>query len=257
MLVLRLTGLTGRRGRSEAHKAAQGLAGDERRRCPRSSLAFTAMLLLAGCATTPPSSFYTLTPLPAAAGSAGDVSSGDIAVGLGPVSFPLFLDRPQIVTRDGANRLVVDEFHRWGGSVQDDFLRVWGENLAYLLGGSRVALFPSESRMALDYRVPAEVLAFEGTADGKAVLKVRWSVTDDRLRSSYTAREDTYRCPFRVAGADGAVTEQRRYAAVVAALSDCLGELSRDVAAVLAGLSKPQPASAESAAVAPGPQPPR
>lgn len=256
MLVLRLKCLTGRRDRPEVDSAGQGLAVDKHRRM-RGSLAFTALLLLAGCATTPPSSFYTLTPLPAAAGSAGDVSGGDIAVGLGPVSFPQFLDRPQIVTRDGANRLVVDEFHRWGGTVQDDFLRVWGENLAYLLGSSRVALFPSESRMVLDYRVPAEVLAFEGTADGNAVLKVRWSVTGDRLRRSYTAREDAYRCPFRVAGADGAVTGQRRYAAVVAALSDCLGDFSRDVAGVLAGLSKPQPASAETDAVALGQQPPR
>lgn len=215
-------------------------------------VAAALVLVLAGCATTPPSSFYTLTPLPAAAGSAGDVSNGDIAVGLGPVSFPQFLDRPQIVTRDGANRLVVDEFHRWGGTVQDDFLRVWGENLAYLLDSSRVALFPSESRMTPDYRLPAQVLSFEGAADGNAVLKVRWSVTDERLRRSYIAREDAYRCPFRVAAATtDAANQQARYAAVVAALSECLGTFSRDVAAVLEGLSKPRPASAETAAATP------
>ncbi|WP_242475374.1 PqiC family protein [Thiohalocapsa halophila] len=247
MLVLRLKGLTGRLDRSEADGSAHGLAGGRRRRFLRWSLAFTAMLLLAGCATTPPSSFYTLTPLPQAAGRAGDLGAGSIAVGLGPVTFPQFLDRPQIVTRDGANRLVVDEFHRWGGTVQDDFLRVWGENLAYLLGGSRVALFPSESRMPLDYRVLAQVLAFEGAADGNAVLRVRWSVTDDRQRRTFAARENVYRCPYRVGGGDDRATADIRYAAVVAALSECLGDFSRDVAEVLGGLPEPQPPAADAA----------
>lgn len=222
-------------------------------------LGVAAVLLVAGCASTPPSAFYTLTPLPEASGLAGDRGGGGIAVGLGPVSFPQFLDRPQIVTRDGANRLVVNEFHRWGGTVQDDFLRVWGENLAYLLGSSRVALFPSESRMTLDYRVPAEVLAFEGAADGSAVLRVRWSVTDDRLRRSFAAREDAYRCPIRATTAaptgGGPASDDVRYAAVVAALSDCLGDFSRDVAAVLGGLPKPQPPPSEPAIAPVPPQP--
>jgi hypothetical protein len=256
MLVLSL----GRRNRA-------GVGGQDGRRVPgrcfrrsRSMrlLAVAAVLLVAGCASTPPSAFYTLTPLPEASGRAGDLGGSGIAVGLGPVSFPQFLDRPQIVTRDGANRLVVNEFHRWGGTVQDDFLRVWGENLAYLLGSSRVALFPSESRMTLDYRVPAEVLAFEGAADGSAVLRVRWSVTDDRLRQSFAAREDAYRCPIRATAATGAspAADDARYAAVVAALSDCLGDFSRDVAAVLGGLPKPQPLPPPGPAIAPVPPQP-
>jgi uncharacterized lipoprotein YmbA len=213
------------------------------------------MLLSAGCASTPPSTFYTLTPLPQAAAQSGNLAGGDVAVGLGPVVFPQFLDRPQIVTRDGANRLVVDEFHRWGGTVQDDFLRVWGENLAYLLGSSRVALFPAESRMTLDFRVPAEVLAFEGLADGDAVLKVRWSVMDDRLRRSLTAREDAYRCPIQGAtiGGNAQADTAARNAAVVAAMSRCLGDFSRDVAAVLRALPKPEPPQPPAASVVPAP----
>lgn len=245
-------------GRRARHRRGGRLT---RTRAPVLGLGLAAALLLAGCASTPPSSFYTLTPLPQAAGRGGELAAGSIAVGLGPVSFPQFLDRPQIVTRDGSNRLIVNEFHRWGGTVQDDFLRVWGENLAYLLGTSRVALFPSESRLALDYRVPAEVLAFEGTADGDAVLRVRWSVTDDRLRQRFAAREDGYRCPIAggaAAGAGDPAAAAVRYPAVVAALSDCLGDFSRDVAAVLGGLPKPQPPAASAAPTrAPAPTPAR
>ncbi len=237
---------------------AVGADHGPRRRCGAWPPALAAVLLLAGCASTPPSSFYTLTPLPDATVRRGDVAAGGIAVGLGPVTFPQFLDRPQIVTRDGANRLVVNEFRRWGGSVQDDFLRVWSENLAYLLGTSRVALFPSESRMALDYRVPAEVLAFEGAADGVAALRVRWSVMDDRLRRSYTSREDAYRCPIVDVGtaAEAGSDVDARYTALVSALSACLGEFSRDVAAVLGGLPAPEPPVPPGAVAPLSPPPP-
>jgi uncharacterized lipoprotein YmbA len=234
-------------GRTAAAAADAQRRGGHRRGCsrPRAGVVYGMLLVmaLAGCAGTPPSTFYTLTPIPEAAGRAGDIAGGDIAVGLGPVVFPQFLDRPQIVTRGGTNRLVVDEFHRWGGTVQDDFLRVWGENLAYLLGTSRVALFPTESRTVLDFRVPAEVVAFEGAADGVAVLKVRWSVMDDRLRRTFTAREDVYRCPIGGAGVGGDTPADiaARNAAVVAAMSRCLGDFSRDVAVVLGTLPKPAP----------------
>ncbi len=207
-----------------------------------------AALILVGCASTPPSHFYTLTPIPDAVGRAGTIATDGIAVGLGPVTFPQFLDRPQLVTRDGTNQLTVDEFHRWGGTVQDDFLRVWGENLSALLGTSRVALFPSESRMPLDFRVLAEVIAFEGTAQSEAVLKVRWTVTDERRTRSFVAREDAYRCPITPsptvgagAGRDAGAAATARNAAIVAAMSRCLGDFSRDVAAVLGTLPKPKP----------------
>jgi uncharacterized lipoprotein YmbA len=207
------------------------------------SLAVALLLLTLGCASTPPSSFYTLAPIAQARSGSGGIAGGGLAVGLGPVVFPQFLDRPQLVLRDGANQLNVDEFHRWGGTVQDDFLRVWGENTAYLLGTSRLALFPSESRMPLDFRVLAEVLAFEGSIGGDAVLRVRWSVMDERLRWTYVAREDAYHCPIDVTATNTSEQAQAaaRNAAVVAAMSRCLGDFSGDVAAVLRSLPKPQP----------------
>ncbi|MBS1201851.1 MAG: hypothetical protein H6R22_360, partial [Chromatiaceae bacterium] len=120
------------------------------RACGRLGLVLGLGIL--GCASSPPSSFYTLSPLPAAQGRAS-LADGAIGIGLGPVTFPVFLDRPQIVTRDPANRLALDEFHRWGGTLQDDFLRVWSENLSHLVGTSRIVIFPSEVRYPLDFRV--------------------------------------------------------------------------------------------------------
>ena len=207
------------------------------------------LLGAAGCATSPPSRFYTLTPLPEADRGGSDIAGGTLAIGIGPVVFPQFLDRPQLVVRGGSNQLTLEEFNRWGGTVQDDFLRVWGENLAHLLDTSRIIIFPSESRLPLDFRITAEVVSFEGRPAGDAVLKVRWAVMDERLQRALASREDVYRCPIARAGttaadggtgtsADVGLTGQASEA-IVAAMSDCLGRFSRDVASVVRALPIP------------------
>ena len=188
-------------------------------------------LALAACASTPPSSFYTLTAL-ATEQDEAVLRGGNIAVGLGPVTFPVFLDRPQIVSRASGNRLNVDEYNRWGGTLQDDFLRVWSENLALLLGTSRLLVFPSEIRYPLDVRVAAEVLAFEGTGDGQALLKVRWVLLDGYSEQVVAVRETSYRRPW---------SGMRDSEALIAALSETLAAFSRDVASEVRALPRPQP----------------
>lgn len=220
-------------------------------------LAPLLLSLLSACASSPPSRFYTLTPLPESQGQDAEIIGGKLAVGIGPVVFPQFLDRPQLVVRDGTNRLDLEEFNRWGGSLQDDFLRVWGENLSYLLNTSRILIFPSESRMPLDFRITAEVVSFEARQAGDAVLKVRWAVMDPRLEQALASRDDLYRCPVKpIPTLTGGRPESEPQSnpivlltpesgfdseAVVAAMSHCLGRFSRDVAEVVKGLPKPAP----------------
>jgi uncharacterized protein len=193
-------------------------------------------LAVAGCANSPPSTFYALSPLPAGPGPGG-IAGGAIGIGLGPVTFPTFLDRPQLVSRDTTNRLVVDEFNRWGGTIQDDFLRVWSENLAQLVGTSRIVIFPSEVRYPLDFRITADVLAFEGTPGGEAVLRVRWAILDPGLDHVLAVHENTYRRRLR-APAD--------QSALIAAMSAALGAFSEDVAVAVRALPKPAPPSTPS-----------
>jgi len=80
------------------------------------------------------------------------------ATGIGPVSFPAFLDRPQLVTRGVPTELWMDELNRWVGSLQDDFPRVPGENLGYLLGTSRILTETADVRYPVDFRVAVDFL---------------------------------------------------------------------------------------------------
>jgi len=196
---------------------------------------FLSILALGGCASAP-STFYTLRSTLPAAGSAVAPSDRGLAIGIGPVRFPEFLDRPQVVSRSGTNRLVLDEFHRWGGSLEDDFLRVLGENLGQLLGTSRILVEPAEARFPVDFRVVADVLSFEGTAGGDAVLKVRWGVLNPYMDQALVVRESSYR--HRAASADPE--------AMIAALSKTLASFSRDVAEQLRSLPKTKPLAARS-----------
>jgi hypothetical protein len=189
------------------------------------------MMGLAGCASTPPANFFLLTPMEEAEGRAAALSDKGVRVGIGPVTFPDFLDRPQIVSRAGSNRLELDELNRWGGALQDGFLRTLSENLAHLLGTANILVYPTEVRFPVELRVIGNVLRFEGSADGEAVLKVRWAVFDAYSERPLAMRESVYR--NRVAGKG---TE-----ALVAAMSESLGDFSRDLAGTLKQLPRPRP----------------
>ena len=196
------------------------------------------LIMVTSCASTPPSSFYTLTPLPTAADRAGALTDRGRSVAIGPIDFPDFLDRPQIVSRAGANLLDVDELHRWAGSLQADFLRVLGENLAHLLGTSLVFAVPPGVQFSTDFRVIADVVRFEGTDDRTAVLKVRWAILDAFSEQPLMVRESSYRQRIEGVGQE----------ALVAALSDVIGAFSRELAGTLQRRPTPKPSTVRTAA---------
>ncbi len=188
------------------------------------------LTLLGGCGSSPPSAFYTLTPM--VDETPGEVSARPLAIGLGPFSFPRFLDRPQVVRRQDSNQLVLDEFNRWGGSLDDDFPRVFSENLGRALHTSRIVVFPSELRLPLDFRVTAEVMAFEAGPSDQAMLRVRWAVLEPTTREVLHMRESVYRRSLPPAAS---VSVQ------ITALSATLADFSRDVADELRRLPRSRP----------------
>jgi len=80
------------------------------RSLPR-TLPSVVLLVLSGFAKTPPTRFYVLPVLTGAETAA--LSSGvkpDLTIGVGPVTLPPYLDRPQIVTRASRAKLELGEF---------------------------------------------------------------------------------------------------------------------------------------------------
>lgn len=181
-----------------------------------------ALVLLVGCgAATGPVQFYALSgpePPPQAPGSTNMVDK--IAVGVGPLSIPKMIDRPQIVTRSTGNRLHVEEFHRWGGALNEDILRLLTEQLSGLLESNRVMAHPWADFFEPDYRVYLEFHRFDGRFGESVVLNVTWTVTDARGRKALAVRRS-------VISESLATTD---YESLVSACSAVVSDLAQQIA---------------------------
>jgi uncharacterized protein len=180
-----------------------------------------ALLALSSCANQPPTRFYVLSALPdPAAASQGR----GIAVGIGPVTLPQYLNRPQIVTRVSSNQLAFAEFDQWGGDLNDNVTRALASNLSNLLATDRVSLYPWKFEAPIDHQVTIEVVNFEQDVNGSSVLTAYWSIVDPRSGRVKVMRRASYRDTVVSAGA------ARPYDAIVASMSRNLEALSRDIA---------------------------
>lgn len=175
---------------------------------------------------TPKQSWYTLgAAVPAT--RAPVASRPDLGIAVGPIEFPRYLDRPELVTRDGAHGLSLSNTHRWAGSLRNDFQRVLAEQIARELGTAQVATFPNEPRFAVDYRVQLELLAFEGPLGGPVALRARWVVADGSTGRARVVEESAIEEPCASPSHDD----------LVAALGRAMQRLGADIATRIASLA--------------------
>lgn len=180
------------------------------------------LIALSACSSAPATRYYVLTPIPA--DSAG-AEPRDVAVVVTGVRLPQYLDRSQIVTRGGDNRLQVDDDERWGGNLRQDMTRLLTENLGRLLGSDRVVAAPHTLRMQPDYRVEVEVLRFERNAAGRVQLEAKWWLTRGAGGVPLASPSAViYGAPL----GEGAAFD-----AVVASMSAAYNELARAIAAAI------------------------
>jgi hypothetical protein len=188
------------------------------------ALACVLLLAAAGCSSDP-ARFYTLsaTATPAAQRS-------NVAVAVGPVSVPAALDRPQIVVTSGANQVTFDEFNRWASPLQENVAHVVAENLAAMLGTSRVSLYTQTTDADVDYRVRIEVRSFESVPGKSASLIASWTVRRTKDGKSETGRTSASEAPGDAS-----------YDALAAAHSRALARLSQDIAQAVSSLVRTAP----------------
>jgi len=183
------------------------------------SLLVFALLATSGCSLlrgpqVQPTHFYVLTAL---AQPADTPTRRHLVVGLGPVTLPDYLARPEMVTRVASNQLRFDEYNRWGESLKDNFTRVLASNLDTLLNLDHIVPYPWYSNTPMDCTVVVTVLRFETQPDGDVALYARWGIGDGKGHT-YASRDSELHRP------GGSPME------TAAALSELLADLSRDIA---------------------------
>jgi uncharacterized lipoprotein YmbA len=182
-------------------------------------------VLMAGCGKSPPTRFYSLTAIPAAVERAGG-APGDAgacpSLGIGPVEFPAYLDRSQIVTTGQGTVMHLAEFDQWIEPVRNNFERILMENLSGLVCAGPLVSHPWPEGLRPERQVAIQVRRFDGTLGGQAELRADWSILDaggEVLVWRATTASETAQGPD--------------YAALVAAQSRLVAALARDIAAGL------------------------
>jgi uncharacterized lipoprotein YmbA len=208
----------------------------------RTALAFAAVLwlplALSACGNDQPTRLYVLSAtVPKSEATAPD----GVAIGVGPITLPKYLDRPQMVTGVSSNELAQANLDQWGGDLNDNITRVLAANLSNLLQTDRVSLYPWKDGAPIDYQVSLDVTQFEQDAGGNTVLSAFWSVVG-KDGAVLTMRRSSYKSAGAQPGSQaGAATTSdsgsgRPYDAIAAAMSRDLEALSRDIATAIAGL---------------------
>ncbi len=187
-----------------------------------------ALSATGGCISSnqvPETRFYILNALPPAEPlrqGGGD----DPVLEIASLTLPQYLERPQIVTRPSANRLDIDEFHRWGGNLRKNLSRVMATNLSRLLATPHVLVVPHLSQDPIDYRLQLEVTGFERGPGNTVRLTANWTLID--MRRNKTAL-------VRFSDLSQSVEDPQDMDETVAAMASLLGRLSRQIAeAILA-----------------------
>ena len=186
-----------------------------------------AALPLTACINTPLPDYYVLTPERVAPDAAVNIAVNPaLALGIGPVTIPETVNRPNIVTPLDSNQVDVAEYHRWSEPLIENISRVVVTNVADRLNLSKLYAYPWLGN-PVDYQIRIDVLQMIGTPAQHVSLQVRWEVlTGEKPRQLLLTRITEYN---EAIGAEGYSAMVSAYSRLVAALSD---DISKAVAAI-------------------------
>ena len=180
--------------------------------------------LLSGCGKSAPSRFYILDPVMLDAGQLPRAGGERCTtIGVGPVRIPAYLDRQQMVTRLGPNRLDLADFDKWAEPLEENLSRVCAQNLENELCTKKVAVFPWPSSRDVDFQVVMDILRLDGSLGQQASLHVRWQVLDGQGRLLQAERSHY-----------STSMQAETYEALAQALSSLIQAHSRDIGRAIA-----------------------
>ena len=189
------------------------------------SVVLLAMVVFStGCFRSPSSRFYSLISQQEAEANPS-LSSEGMHLEVASIIFPHYLDDPRIAVRTGVNEVTRDEYERWVEDLSVNFRQALLTDLALELKSSNVFSSDIYSQRRGNQVLQVEVLQFDVSDEGRALLKVRWALGANReALSSAPLVLSEY-----MGTAEDGTSEAR-----VAALSVLIDKLCRDVAGKVA-----------------------
>jgi uncharacterized lipoprotein YmbA len=186
-----------------------------------------AALCGAGCLELPkestPITYWVLGPVAGDASASVQPDGPTRTLVVGPVSLPGYLDRAEVMQREGAHQLRVERFDHWGDSLAEQIPWVLAEDLMILSPGMIAEPYPPFGGGSADLQLVVTVLGFEVDADGDVQLLADWKLGRPGDQAALAHRV------ARLTESAG----DRSVLQIVAAMSRALGALAREVAGEL------------------------
>ena len=195
-------------------------------------LALGTVLVFSGCSVLSPKQdrtrFILLAPTTAASSNYAHLAASPnlttVAIGLGPVQLPEYLDRPELVIRTSPNGFELSEMSRWAEPLADNFRHVIANDLTNLLGTTNIVQYPWYPETRLDYIVHIEVQRFEADTTHNAQLIAHWELRTPQSNQVLATRGAQFSSPLASLTGDAAA----------AALSQDVVELAGQIASAIA-----------------------
>ena len=155
------------------------------------------------------------------AASAAELS--DLAIVIGPVRLPPYLDRPQMARLATGGEIELDEFSRWLGGFEDNFLRALALDVAARSGSIKVTTNPSKAPFPTDVHVKLHVDDLV-SVDGSALrVRIRWALVRSGAES-----------PARLFSMESSIPlASSSSQSIVAAYDAAIAEIGRRIVAAL------------------------
>ena len=181
-------------------------------------------IIVIGCGGSKPSRYYLLTSQMKA--SETENISKNHKIGIGPVQFPEYLRRPQLVSFIGTQQLNLAEYDRWAEPLDQNFVRVLAENLTWLIPTEQIFIYPFIGNQELDYHIIIEVRQFEMNEDSQVKLIAQWQIFRGAVDQPLITERSEYQ--------ESANSED--YEAVIRGMSKLTADLSQDIARTINSL---------------------
>lgn len=144
-----------------------------------------------------------------------------LAIEITDLHIPQYLERFQIVTRDGSNRLHLSENNQWGENLRKNLMRTMSQNLAGHLATIDIGTPLNRSASIPDYRIQVDITRFERGVDGVVRLDASWQISkgSDKVLGTYLSDLE-----------GAAAVAENDYGSIVTAMQDLYAQLCTRIA---------------------------
>jgi uncharacterized protein len=179
-----------------------------------------ALLMLAGCASSPPTRFFALDPV--SAGAAAAAGANGTPVKVDAVHIPPALDRDSMVRGESDNQLQISSQDRWAGDLGEMIRRVLTQDLAQRLPSGMV-IAPASPAPPSARGLVIDILTFQ-PQEGEVVLDADWTLLQG-TQANPVLRRSVHLTQSAAPSAQGEAE----------AMSALLGQLADDIGMQMSG----------------------